>query len=103
MNSPTQRGRITARADAPVIERLRAAADLSGSTLGNFLVQAALEKADKMIEREHDIPYTREDAVFLVNLLEHPLGPNIRLSEAFARRKQRANDDLPGGDAGSGT
>jgi len=43
--------RITARVSEQIKETLVAAADLTGATLNQFLVQAALEKAENIIKR----------------------------------------------------
>ena len=47
---PAQTGkRLTTRLTDPVLDKLQVAADLVGATLNQFVVQAALEKADKVI------------------------------------------------------
>lgn len=43
----TERGRITARVPQSVVHVLESAAMLVGSTLNQFVTQAALEKAEK--------------------------------------------------------
>ena len=43
--------RVTARISEDVKQILQQAAALSGATLNQFLVQAALEKAQRMIEQ----------------------------------------------------
>ena len=47
-----ERDRITARVSKDVRERLERAASTSGATLNQFVVQAAMEKADRILERE---------------------------------------------------
>lgn len=88
------RGRITARVSAPVMDSLQEAADLTGSTLNQFLVQAALEKAQLIIDREHMINITRADATMLLALLDNPPKPNEALTRAFARMNKE-NDGVP--------
>ena len=51
--------RLTTRITDHVQEKLQAAADLVGATLNQFVVQAALEKAEKVIESESTIVLTR--------------------------------------------
>lgn len=92
MNATEERGRITARVSTPVAEKLQEAADLTGATLNQFLVQAALEKAQVIIEREHSIRYTREDAAMLINLLDAPSAPNEALTKAFERYKSKVEN-----------
>ena len=47
---PTQTGKRLTRMTDHVLDKLQVAADLVGATLKQFVVQAALEKADKFIE-----------------------------------------------------
>jgi uncharacterized protein (DUF1778 family) len=94
MNMIEERGRITARVSNPVIEKLQAAADLTGATLNQFLVQAALEKAVMIIDREHAIRYSREDAAMLMNLLDKPALPNAALAKAFERYRNKVENGL---------
>ena len=105
MNAPEERGRITARVSNPIAEKLQQAADLTGATLNQFLVQAALEKAQAIIEREHAIHYTREDAAMLIDLLDAPPATNAALAKAFARYKNKVENGslrLTAGDSSSG-
>ncbi|MEO7497431.1 MAG: DUF1778 domain-containing protein, partial [Massilia sp.] len=51
MSTTKERDRITARVSQPIARKLQEAADLSGATLNQFLIQAALEKAEKIIDR----------------------------------------------------
>lgn len=86
-----------------MVAKLKAAADLTGVSLDDFVVQAALEKACAIIDREETIRYTREDAEWLIRLLDSPAQPNAKLSQAFARYKNKVNDgslrEDPEGDA----
>ena len=83
MHVTLERGRITARVSQPIAEKLQEAADLSGATLNQFLVQAALEKAQKVIDHERLIQLTLQDAELLIDLLEHPPKPNEALLQGF--------------------
>ena len=84
-----ERGRITARVSQSVQERLQAAADLQGATLNQFVVQSALEKAERIIDRETTINLTRRDAAMLITMLENPSKPNAALLKAFERYKNK--------------
>lgn len=86
-----ERGRITARVPVPVMDALQEAAELTGATVNQFLVQAALEKAKQIIDREHTIKLTRRDAAMLINLLDKPFAPNAVLTRAFERQKKENN------------
>jgi len=101
MNATEERGRITARVSNPIAEKLQEAADLTGATLNQFLVQAALEKAQVIIDREYVIRYTREDAAMLINLLDAPPAPNEALIKAFERHKNKAPNDSLSNPVGS--
>jgi len=75
--------------------RLEEAAELAGTTVGEFMVEAALHKADEVLEREHVVRLSKRDAARLLELLDHPRPPNARLKRALdAYRK------LTGGDPG---
>jgi uncharacterized protein (DUF1778 family) len=82
-----ERGRITARVSLSIQEKLQEAADLTGATLNQFVVQAALERAEQLIERETIISLTRKDAAMLFTMLEKPLSPNNVLAKASERYK----------------
>jgi uncharacterized protein (DUF1778 family) len=66
-------------------EVIEQAADVVGATLNQFVVQAALNEAHRVIERERVINMTLDDAAFLLNLLEAPPEPNERLKLAIQR------------------
>lgn len=87
-----ERGRITARVSSLLVEKLQEAADLSGATLNQFLVQAAVEKADRIIERERAIRFTVEDAAMFIDMLDNPRAPNEALAKAYERYKKKVNN-----------
>jgi uncharacterized protein (DUF1778 family) len=93
MNVSEERGRITARVSLPVEEILKEAAELTGATVNQFLVQAALEKANQVIDRARLIKITNEDAAMLIALLETPSTPNAALARAFERHKNKAENE----------
>ena len=79
--------RLTARISSSVRERLERAAALSGATLNQFLVPAALKEAHKILEEERIIMLSERDANKVFSLLENPPTPNVRLQEAAIRHK----------------
>lgn len=84
----TGRGRITARLSAEKQELLQLAADLSGSTLNQFVVQSALRAAEQVIEHEEAIKaikLTVEQSRRFVALLDEPAKPNDALRRAMER------------------
>lgn len=80
--------RVTARISEEVKLLLTQAAELSGATLNQFLVQAALEKAQRMIEQENIIRLSMQDSVWFFNALDNPPKPNAKLLQAVAAHKQ---------------
>lgn len=101
MSAIEERGRITARVSGPIAEKLQEAADLTGATLNQFLVQAALEKAEMIIDREYLIRYSRADATMIIDLLENPQGPNKALTRAFERYTEKVAHGELGESTGS--
>ncbi len=84
--------RIGARVPHEVYETLCRAAELSGATVNQFLVQSALKEAQAVIEREEVIRLSPRDWSCLLDLLEHPPKPNSKL-KAVLKRYQKAKQD----------
>ena len=74
--------RITARVSEQIKQILTVAADLTGATLNQFLVQAALEKAEHIIEKDKLIQLSNNDAEVFFGALENPPEPNAKLMNA---------------------
>jgi len=79
--------RITARVSEQIKETLIAAADLTGATLNQFLVQSALEKAESIIEKDKLIHLSNKDAQLFFDALENPPEPNAKLINAVKNYK----------------
>jgi uncharacterized protein (DUF1778 family) len=79
------RKRLTTQLTGPVLNRLQVAADLAGATLNQFVVQAALEKADKVIQGECTIILSRRELLRLLEIMENPPPRNERFLQAQAR------------------
>ncbi|MEN9866307.1 MAG: hypothetical protein RL748_1897 [Pseudomonadota bacterium] len=101
MNVIEERGRITARVSQPIVDKLQQAADLTGATMNQFLVQAALEKAESILERERSIQLSQQDALMLIKLLENPV-PNPALSSAMQRYQEKIKNGTVHSSAESG-
>ena len=80
----TTKDRISARVPKPVRETLEEAAALSGATLNQFVVQAALKEAHAVLERDQIIRLSRRDA----EVFFKALAPNARLRKAVAAYKR---------------
>lgn len=85
--------RIAARVPREVYETLCRAAELSGATVNQFLVQSALKEAQAVIEREDVIRLSPRDWNWLLKLLDEPPAPNARLQAALSRRRQLLASD----------
>lgn len=79
------RKRFITRITGHALDKLRLAADLSGATVNQFVVQAAMEKAAKVIESESRIILTRRESLQLMELLENPPPRNEKFLQAQAR------------------
>ena len=90
--TPDERGRITARVPQNVQDTLQHAADLIGAPLNQFIVQAALREAQRVIDRERVVELSARDAAFLLKLLEKPSQPSARLAKALQHYKNRATN-----------
>jgi len=84
--------RITTRITEHVQDKLQVAADLVGATLNQFVVQAALEKAEKIIENESTIVLTRRESLRLLELIENPPPRNEKFLQAQAGHKRMKNN-----------
>ena len=77
--------RLTTRVSSYAAERLTQAAGLVGATVNQFLIQAALEKADRLLENESVVTLTGRESARLLELMENPLPRN----DAFLRAQER--------------
>lgn len=80
--------RVTARiphANRLLIER---AAALYGATLNQFIVQSALDRAGKILEREETLRLSERDARTFLDALENPPSPSDKLIAALKAHDQ---------------
>jgi len=80
--------RITARVSEQVKDTLATAANITGATLNQFLIQAALEKAEHIIEKDKIIHLRQKDSKVFFEAMENPPVPNNKLKKAFNTYKQ---------------
>lgn len=83
--------RLTTRITDHVQEKLQVAADIVGATLNQFVVQAALEKAERVIESESTIVLTRRESLRLLEMIENPPSRNEKFLQAQARYQRTKN------------
>ena len=89
-----ERERITARVPREIRNRLEEAADRSGATLNQFVVQAAVEKADRILERERVTRLSARDAEWLLKALDRPPpSPNAKLKRALDHYQKATRGD----------
>ncbi|ORP21133.1 hypothetical protein B7943_02195, partial [Vibrio cholerae] len=75
--------RITARVDVDTQDLLAKAAALAGmSSINSFVLNAAIEKAKQVIEREQALKLSQADAVLLMEALDNPAVVNAKLKLA---------------------
>ena len=84
--------RVSARVTPKVYETLAQAAELSGATLNQFIVQSAYEKAQEVIEKERFIKMTARSASAFFETLEHPPEPTKKLKKAVKLYRGSDND-----------
>lgn len=82
------RDRITARVPKHIKDDLEQAANLLGTQLNDFIVQAALSKAREVIDRDTVIEVTKEDAEIIFKAIENPKKPNKKLRKALTRAQE---------------
>jgi uncharacterized protein (DUF1778 family) len=95
--SISKQDRISARVPHEVYEKLALAADLTGATVNQFLVQSAIKEAQSVIEREQAIHLSRRDCERLLDLLENPPKPNARFAAAMEHYEQTQSADADSG------
>ncbi|ELJ8538684.1 DUF1778 domain-containing protein [Vibrio cholerae] len=82
--------RITARVDVDTQNLLTKAAALAGmSSINSFVLNAAIEKAKQVIEREQALKLSQADAVLLMEALDNPAVANAKLKLASERYESK--------------
>jgi len=82
--------RITARVDVDTQDLLTKAAALAGmSSINSFVLNAAIEKAKQVIEREQALKLSQADAVLLMEALDNPAVANAKLKLASERYENK--------------
>lgn len=92
-HATAKQDRIGARVPHEVYQTLCRAAELSGATVNQFLVQSALKEAQAVIEREEVIRLSPRDWNWLLDLLENPSQPNAKLQAAMQRYRDAKQND----------
>lgn len=88
-SSSAKEARLVARASVEVQELIKAAAELSGATISQFIIEAATTRAHNLIEKTRSIRLSLEGANNLFEALDNPPAPNQRLLDAASKFKKR--------------
>jgi uncharacterized protein (DUF1778 family) len=83
-----QEKRLVARANAEIHRIIQEAAELQGSTVSQFLLDAALQRANEVTERATRINTSRESFENMMLALDQPARPLPRLRQAARRYKE---------------
>jgi uncharacterized protein (DUF1778 family) len=90
-----QEKRLVARANAEIHRIIQEAAELQGSTVSQFLLDAALERASEVTERATRIAASREAFENMMRALEQPARPLPRLRQVARRYKEEVHATDP--------
>lgn len=83
--------RLVARTSAETQEFIQRAADYSGTTLSQFLIESAMEKARNVIERTENLHLSMAGADALFVALENPTKASRKLLKAAQHYKDTVN------------
>lgn len=77
--------RLVARTTPEIHQRIAEAAELQGSTISRFLLDAALERADRVKEQVTRLRVSRDAFERMMTVLDEPPAPNEKLRRAAKR------------------
>ena len=92
-NTAKKDDRVTTRIPKNVKNTLEQAANITGATLNQFIVQAALKEAQQILEAERVINLSEKDAEMVFSLLENPPTPNENLKQAVEKHRTFFNEN----------
>lgn len=81
--------RLVARVNEDLHNLVTSAADLMGASMSQFLIEAAVEKANRVIEERTRLNLTINDAKTFLETLERPAAPNTKLLNAAKRYREQ--------------
>jgi uncharacterized protein (DUF1778 family) len=73
---------------ADVKEIIQRAADITGRSLSDFVVDSARQAAEETIREHEVIVLSARDSIKLAEAVLNPKGPNEALKEAFRRHRE---------------
>ncbi|AJD48889.1 hypothetical protein S7S_12385 [Isoalcanivorax pacificus W11-5] len=77
--------RLNLRVDARTKAMLVRAAEISGARLTDFLLQTALDRADRLLSQPQVTRVSNEEFVRVLDMIEHPPAPTDYLVAAMKR------------------
>ncbi len=83
--------RLVARTTTEIQEIIQRAADYSGATLSQFLIESAMERARNVIERTETLSLSMKGADALFSALENPPKANDKLLKAAQHYNDTVN------------
>ncbi len=90
-NAERKETRLVARTSVEIQEIIQRAANYSGTTLSQFLIESAMEKARNVIERTEVLHLSMASADALFAALENPPKANNKLLKAAQHYKDTVN------------
>ncbi|NRB25972.1 DUF1778 domain-containing protein [Shewanella sp.] len=91
INAERKETRLVARTSTEIQEMIQRAADHSGATLSQFLIESAMEKARSVIERTETLHLSMAGADALFAALENPPKANNKLLKAAQHYRDTVN------------
>ena len=92
-NAERKETRLVARTSTEVQEIIQRAAEYSGATLSQFLIDSAMEKAREVIEQTETLQLSMAGADALYEALDNPPKANDKLRKAAQNYKGSVNVD----------
>jgi len=90
-NAERKETRLVARTSSEIQEIIQRAANYSGTTLSQFLIESAMEKARNVIERTESLHLSMASAEALFAALENPPKANKKLLKAAQHYRDTVN------------
>ncbi len=88
--------RIEARLAPEMAEKIKRAAALSGTSTSAFVVDAAADRAERLLRSQRETVVPAEFFDRLLESLDEPAKPVPALQKAFARLRELIGDESPG-------
>jgi uncharacterized protein (DUF1778 family) len=84
--------RLVARASSEIQDMIQRAADYSGATISQFLIDASIEKARAVIAQTETLALSTESADALMAVLDNPPNANAKLLQAGKHYRDSVHD-----------